>query len=198
MNKKIAGFVIITAALTAMGIWELWGRENLSYKEILVLREDMPANTLVEEGDIERKKFDRPPKEALRAGDEKKIIGMETSQFVAEKLPLYKEYFRQSRFAAGEETGKEILSVPGDWLLSVPQTVRRGDSVTFYCDKVKIITAVVVYVKDGNNQEVVSKDKERLSGSSTVQHIEIIGNTDDLVELSRIAGEGKKFTLLYC
>lgn len=55
MNKKIAGFVIIAAALLAMGVWELWGRENFSYKEILVVRGDLPANTVVEEKDIETK-----------------------------------------------------------------------------------------------------------------------------------------------
>ena len=101
MNKKIAGFVIIAAALLAMGVWELWGRENFSYKEILVVRGDLPANTVVEEKDIETKKSENPPQNALRAGEEKKIIGMETAQFVAEDSPLYMEYFRQSQFATG-------------------------------------------------------------------------------------------------
>ena len=198
MNKKIAGFVIIAAALLAMGVWELWGRENFSYKEILVVRGDLPANTVVEEKDIETKKSENPPQNALRAGEEKKIIGMETAQFVAEDSPLYMEYFRQSQFATGEETEKEILSVPADWLLSLPQTIRRGDKVTFYNDKIKVMTAVVAYAKDGSNQEVLSSDKDRLNGTSTVQHIEIVGHRNDLVELSRLAGEGKKFTLTYC
>ena len=197
MNKKIAGFVIIAAALLAMGVWELWGRENFSYKEILVVRGDLPANTVVEEKDIETKKSENPPQNALRAGEEKKIIGMETAQFVAEDSPLYMEYFRQSQFATGEETEKEILSVPADWL-PLPQTIRRGDKVTFYNDKIKVMTAVVAYAKDGSNQEVLSSDKDRLNGTSTVQHIEIIGHRNDLVELSRLAGEGKKFTLTYC
>lgn len=198
MNRKIAGFMIVAAALLAMGAWELWGRETLSYKEILVLNGDLPANTVIEEEDIKSKKFDRPPTDALRAGEEDKIVGMETAQFVAEDSPLYAEYFRQSQFAVGGETGKEILSVPGDWLLSMPQTVRRGDKVTFYSDKVKVMTAVVAYAKDGSNQEVISRDKDRLSGTSTVQHIEIIGYTSDLTELSRLAGDGKKFAMLYC
>lgn len=46
--------MIIAAALLAMGVWELWGRE-FSYKEILVVRGDLPANTVVEEKDIETK-----------------------------------------------------------------------------------------------------------------------------------------------
>ncbi len=198
MNKKIAGFVIITTALVGMGIWEMWGRENLSYKEILAVRSNLPANTVIEEKDIKTKKSENPPKEALRAGEEEKIIGMETSQFVAEDSPLFMEYFRNSQFATGGATEKEFLSVPGEWLLSVPQTIRRGDKVTFYNGKLKVMTAVVAYVKDGSNQEVLSADNDRFNGTSTVQHIEIIGHTNDLVELSRLAGEGKRFTIIYC
>jgi len=198
LNKKIAGFIIITAALAGLGVWELWGRENISYKEVLVLKNDLPANTIIEEEDIERKRVEKPPQKSLRPGEENKITGMETVQFVPEGMPLYSEYFRKSQFAVGDETGKEILSVPGDWLLSLPQTVRRGDKVTFYSDKVRILTAVVAYAKDSSNQEVLSSDKDRLNGTSSVQHIEIVGAVDELVELSRLAGEGKKFTVLYC
>lgn len=198
LNKKLAGFIIITAALISMTVWELWGREHISYEEILVVKEDLPANTVIDKKDIEIKRVSDPPKGALAPGEEEKVIGMESVHFMAEGSPVYKEAFRQSRFSIGGETKKEILSVPGEWLLSLPQTVRRGDEVTFFNGKVKLLTAVVAYVKDGSNNEVVSEDKDRLSGSSCAVHIEIIGNVDELVELSCLAGEGKRFTVLYC
>lgn len=198
LNKKLAGFIIITAALISMTVWELWGREHISYEEILVVKEDLPANTVIDKKDIEIKRVSDPPKGALAPGEEEKVIGMESVHFMAEGSPVYKEAFRQSRFSTGGETKKEILSVPGEWLLSLPQTVRRGDEVTFFNGKVKLLTAVVAYVKDGSNNEVVSEDKDRLSGSSCAVHIEIIGNVDELVELSCLAGEGKRFTVLYC
>lgn len=197
MNKKIAGFLIISAALISLAIWELWGRENISYREILVLTSDLPTNTIVEEEHIDTKKIEAPSPKALGPDDVKKVIGMETAQFVAEDVPLYDEYFRQSRFATGEGTDKEILSIPEDWLLSLPQTLRRGDTVTFYNEKVKILTAVVVHARDSSNQEVLSDDKERFQSTGVTHNIEIIGNTAQLVELSRLAAEGKKFTVLY-
>lgn len=63
--------------------------------------------------------------------------------------------------------------------------------------KVKILTAVVVHARDSSNQEVLSDDKERFQSTGVTHNIEIIGNTAQLVELSRLAGEGKKFTVLY-
>lgn len=65
MNKKIAGFLIISAALISLAIWELWGRENISYREILVLTSDLPANTIVEEEHIDTKKIEAPSPKAL-------------------------------------------------------------------------------------------------------------------------------------
>ena len=46
MNKKIAGLIIITVALVSIFIWEFWGRENLAYKEVLVMKDDTPASTV--------------------------------------------------------------------------------------------------------------------------------------------------------
>ena len=197
MDKKIAGFVIIAIALISLGVWELWGRENIAYKEILVLNCDFTANMQIEEKHISIKKTDNPDSNVLRPKDKDEIIGMEASQFIAKDSPLRMEYFMESKFATAGESGKEILSVPKDWLLSVPQTLRRGDQITFYNDKVKLLVAVVAYAKDSSNQEVISDGEDRLRSSGVVEHIEIIGDTAGLVELSRLAGEGKKFTVLY-
>ena len=177
MDKKIAGFVIIAIALISLGVWELWGRENIAYKEILVLNCDFTANMQIEEKHISIKKTDNPDSNVLRPKDKDEIIGMEASQFIAKDSPLRMEYFMESKFATAGESGKEILSVPKDWLLSMPQTLRRGDQITFYNDKVKLLVAVVAYAKDSSNQEVISDGEDRLRSSGVVEHIEIIGDT---------------------
>lgn len=197
MNKKTAGFIVIAVALLSLAMWEFWGRENFSYKEIAVLADSLPANTLIKQADIKIKKVDNPPANALLAGDTDLIVGMETAQFVAEDMPLCFEYFRQSQYAVGEESGKAVLCVPSDWLLSLPQTVRRGDEVIFYNGNIKLTKAVVAYVKDASNKEVVSVKEDRTTASSVVHQIEIIGEEKDLTELSKLAGEGKRFTLVY-
>lgn len=195
MNRRIIGLAMITVTLAAIGIWEFWGRENISYRQVIVLREDTKAHTVISEDDIQTKKLESPSGEALTEADAEKLIGMETSQYVAADTELRREYFQTSQFAVGQDSGKALMSLPSDWLLSFPQTLRRGDKVNIYNGTVKLMEAVTAHVKDSGGQEVLSKDSQRMEASSALRHIEIIGSEEDLVELSKLASEGAKFTL---
>ena len=195
MNRRIIGLAMITVTLAAIGIWEFWGRENISYRQVIVLREDTKAHTVISEDDIQTKKLESPSGEALTEADAEKLIGMETSQYVAADTELRREYFQTSQFAVGQDSGKALMSLPSDWLLSFPQTLRRGDKVNIYNGTVKLREAVTAHVKDSGGQEVLSQDSQRMEASSALSHIEIIGSEEDLVELSKLASEGAKFTL---
>ena len=195
MNRRIIGLAMITVTLAAIGIWEFWGRENISYRQVIVLREDTKAHTVISEDDIQTKKLESPSGEALTEADAEKLIGMETSQYVAADTELRREYFQTSQFAVGQDSGKALMSLPSDWLLSFPQTLRRGDKVNIYNGTVKLMEAVTAHVKDSGGQEVLSQDSQRMEASSALSHIEIIGSEEDLVELSKLASEGAKFTL---
>ena len=195
MNRRIIGLAMITVTLAAIGIWEFWGRENISYRQVIVLREDTKAHTVISEDVIQTKKLESPSGEALTEADAEKLIGMETSQYVAADTELRREYFLTSQFAVGQDSGKALMSLPSDWLLSFPQTLRRGDKVNIYNGTVKLMEAVTAHVKDSGGQEVLSQDSQRMEASSALSHIEIIGSEEDLVELSKLASEGAKFTL---
>ena len=195
MNRRIIGLAMITVTLAAVGIWEFWGRENISYRQVIVLREDTKAHTVISEDDIQTKKLESPSGEALTEADAENLIGMETSQYVAADTELRREYFQTSQFAVGQDSGKALMSLPSDWLLSFPQTLRRGDKVNIYNGTVKLMEAVTAHVKDSGGQEVLSQDSQRMEASSALSHIEIIGSEEDLVELSKLASEGAKFTL---
>ena len=195
MNRRIIGLAMITVTLAAIGIWEFWGRENISYRQVIVLREDTKAHTVISEDDIQTKKLESPSGEALTEADAEKLIGMETSQYVAADTELRREYFQTSQFAVGQDSGKALMSLPSDWLLSFPQTLRRGDKVNIYNGTVKLMEAVTAHVKDSGGQEVLSQDSQRMEASSALSHIEIIGSEEDLLELSKLASEGAKFTL---
>ena len=186
---------MITVTLAAIGIWEFWGRENISYRQVIVLREDTKAHTVISEDDIQTKKLESPSGEALTEADAENLIGMETSQYVAADTELRREYFQTSQFAVGQDSGKALMSLSSDWLLSFPQTLRRGDKVSIYNGTVKLMEAVTAHVKDSGGQEVLSQDSQRMEASSALSHIEIIGSEEDLVELSKLASEGAKFTL---
>lgn len=196
MNKRIVGFVIIVVTLVSVGIWEFWGRETVAYKNILVLKEDLAAGTLLSENDFELKKVESPPSEALKGEDIKELINMQTAQYVAAGTELRREYFTESKFSIGKDTGKGLMSVSTDWLLSYPQTMRRGDKITFYNGTVKLMDGVVAHAKDSGGNEVTFDGENRLNSSGMISHFEVVGTINNLIDISNLANTGVKFTVV--
>lgn len=197
MKRRIAGIVLVMFSVGALGFWELWGRENITYDRVLVLKEALPKNTLITADMLRVKKVDRAGEGALIEGEKSEIVGLETTQFVPAGTELYREYFQESIFAVGEEQGRYILSIPAQWLKAFPQTLRRGDRAFFYCGGEPVTDAVVAYVRDGTNQEVYYGDDERLTSSSSVSLIEVVVDREQAALLGKLAEKGNKFVLLY-
>lgn len=197
MKRRIAGIVLVMFSVGALGFWELWGRENITYDRVLVLKEALPKNTLITADMLRVKKVDRAGEGALMEGEKSEIVGLETTQFVPADTELYREYFQESIFSVGEEQGRYILSIPAQWLKAFPQTLRRGDRAFFYCGGEPVTDAVVAYVRDGTNQEVYYGDDERLTSSSSVSLIEVVVDREQAALLGKLAEKGNKFVLLY-
>lgn len=197
MKKRIAGVVLIVLSVGALGFWELWGRENITYDRVLVLKESLPKNTLITADMLRERKVEKAGEGAIRTEQRNEIVGLETGQFVPAGTELYREYFQESIFSVGEEQGKYILSVPAQWLKAFPQTLRRGDRAFFYCGGEPVTDAVVAYVRDGTNQEVYYGDDERLTSSSSVSLIEIVVDKEQAALLGKLAEKGNKFVVLY-
>ncbi|MBQ1959532.1 MAG: hypothetical protein II354_03795 [Firmicutes bacterium] len=197
MKRRIAGIVLVVLSLGALGFWELWGRENITYDRVVVLKESLPKNTLITREMLRERKIENAAEGALTSADAEQLIGLETSQYVAAGTELYEEYFQESKFAVGEEEGKFILSIPEQWLKSCPQTLRRGDRAFFYCAGEIVTDAVVAYVRDGTNQEVYYGGDERLTSSASVSLIEVVVTEEQARLLGKLADKGNKFVLLY-
>lgn len=197
MKRRIAGIVLVMFSVGALGFWELWGRENITYDRVLVLKEALPKNTLITADMLRVKKVDRAGGGALMEGEKSEVVGLETTQFVPAGTELYREYFQESIFSVGEEQGRYILSIPAQWLKAFPQTLRRGDRAFFYCGGEPVTDAVVAYVRDGTNQEVYYGDDERLTSSSSVSLIEVVVDREQAALLGKLAEKGNKFVLLY-
>lgn len=196
MNKKIIGFALIVVSLVSMGIWEFWGREQLYYDEILVLKESLSANTLVTEDSFTVKKAEMPSKDALRLKDKSKLLGLETSQFVPAGTELRSEYFSESKYQVGDETGKGIMSISLDWLLSYPQTLMRGDKVALYKESTKLGECVVAHARDSSNNEIIFSQNNRKNASGNVIYVEVIGDISTLVKISIEGKKGNKMALI--
>ena len=197
MKKRIAGLILIVASLGCLGFWEFWGREHLSYEKVLVFRQDTARNTAVEESMLEVVFMEEPLDGALRAEDASSLMNLETVQYVPAGTPLFSEFFQDPRLSVGGTSGQYVLSIPNQWLLSYPQTLRRGDTVRFYCEEEIVLSAVVAYARDSSNQEVVSADDDRLKASAPVSLVEVIVDEEKALKLGKLGEEGKKFVLLY-
>ncbi|MBQ8563737.1 MAG: SAF domain-containing protein [Firmicutes bacterium] len=197
MRQKVIGMLLIVVSLGTLGFWEFWGRENLSYAKVLVLSQDTARNTLIEKNMLEVRRMDEPEGPVLREEDAARLIGLETAQYVPAGTPLYGEYFQDPALAVGGETGQYILSIPNQWLMSFPQTLRRGDEVSFYCEGKLVTSALVAYVRDSSNQEVISDDDARLQASAPVSLVEVVVTEEKALKLGKLGDEGKRFVLLY-
>ena len=197
IKQKTVGILMIIISLGALGFWEFWGRENLAYEQILVLRQDTPANTAIVKSMLEVRRMENPGDGVLQEKDAASLLGMETAQYIPAGTTLYREYFQNPAMATGGSTGRYILSIPAEWLISFPQTLQRGDEVSFYYGE-KLAAAVrVAHVRDSSNQEVTVSDDNRMQSSAPAVQLEVVITEEDAVKLTELAEKGKRFMLLY-
>ena len=196
-KKRIIGIILIFSTLTALAFWELWGRINLGYQKIPVLKKDTERYTKITADMLTFKPIEHPNKGTLTGADVEGLEGMAAGQYIPAGEPLYANYFTEAEFMTGEATDSFILALPEQWLAAYPQTLRRGDRVFFYCGGEAVTDAIAVHVKDSNNQEIYSAGNERLQDSGRVQSIEVVVNATQASQLEKLAAKGNRFLLLY-
>lgn len=196
-KKRIIGIILIFSTLTALAFWELWGRSNLGYQKIPVLKKDTERYTKITADMLTFKPIEHPNKGTLSGADVEGLEGMAAGQYIPAGEPLYANYFTEAEFMTGEATDSFILALPEQWLAAYPQTLRRGDRVFFYCAGEAVTDAIAVHVKDSNNQEIYSAGNERLQDSGRVQSIEVVVNATQASQLEKLAAKGNRFLLLY-
>ena len=181
MKKKIAGILLIVLSVGALGFWELWGRENISYRKVAVLKESLDAHTVITEDMLKPRKMDSPSNGAIPWDKAGKIVGLETRHFVAGNQELHAEYFQEKIFRTGEEFDRYVLSIPDTWLI--------GEEL--------ILETSVAHVKDNYGMEVTYSDRERFYPSGKAERIEILVSSEQMKKLDLLAKKGNRFTLIY-
>ena len=197
MKRKTAGILIIVLSMGALGFWELWGRENISYHTIAVLKENTAPYTEITEDMISFRKADYAAKGAVGKKDCMKLVGLETSQYVAGGTELHMEYFREPEFRTGTAYDRYVLMIPETWLMSMPESIMRGDTASFYLGEKLLCRTKVIHVKDSYGQEITAGDRERLYPTGTVNTLEVILTSEQMKVLDRLAQKGNRFTLVY-
>lgn len=178
-GKKVIGIALILFSITALIFWEKWGKTYLLYDEVLVLTSDVKRGTVITENIIEERKMDITEKDCLRKKDANTIIGKETVQYIHKGTPLFSPYFDQRGLVATADKDKYVISLPENWLMSVPYSVQRGDKLYLYSGG-KLVTWA--RVSSFNREE---------------KELEIIVFNEQAETINQIIERGNKFIATY-
>lgn len=201
-HKRLVGIILLVLALGFFAFWELIGRSELLYSNVIVLKEDVLKGTEIRHDMLQYIKIDSQTviKNCITNPDD--IIGLEAKHYIPCGTQLVSNYFDIASLVL--KTDEKIMRLPDSWIHSFPETLRRKDEVYIYAvgtskgnDKEYLLTSTVAYVKDNSNKEVSSLDDDRLNGSSAISNIEIVITEEQFETLSAYAQDGYTFVLMY-
>jgi len=217
---SILGIILMLTTLAMIYLWEAKGREHFLYSEVLVLNQSVEADVPITSDmlDLAKIKPDNFMEGAIATKDE--VTGKYSAHYIPKYSQLSLAYFKDDITGVKKE-GKYIFTIPADWILTFPNSLRRGDTIYFYPVKIAIVEgeesktfsspgsikitkesdlvkSEVAYLKDSGNREVVDTvGKERYDASANIASIEIITNWKDVSYLKGLADSGWKFIILY-
>jgi len=217
---SILGIILMLATLAMIYFWETKGRERFLYTEVAVLNQSVEAGIAIEPGMLNLIKID--PNDLMEGAVVKKdeVIGKYSAHYIPKYSQLSLAYFKDESTDAAKED-QYIFTIPADWIITFPNSLRRGDTVYFYPVKVasengeenrsfnslssirvteesELVRSEVAYLKDSGNREVVNTEGEdRYDASANISSIEIITGYEDMSYLENLAESGWKFIILY-
>ena len=201
-NKKLMlGILLIVVAILGLFGWEVWGRQQLTFDEIIVLNEDLAQGDIVKKNNLKVKKVAEKNEDSITKENVSKIINKTARQFIHSNTELYDEYFDFKGLSADKTNF--IYAIPNQWILSVPQTLRRGDVAYLYAvseeknSKKYLTNAKVAYTKDNSSNEVRSNDKTRLEATSSISSVELVVNKDQANLLTSHFIKDTKLLIMY-
>jgi len=217
---SILGVVLMIASIITIYWWETSGRAQLLYSEVVVLNQSIEADTTITEDMLDLVKIDPGSFIEGAVVDKEKVIGKTTTQYIPKYSQLNLEYFKGEKVKSSKED-QYIFTIPADWIITFPNSLRRGDIIYFYPVKIEdekeeesnsfnisssikvtkesdLVKSEVAYLKDSGNREVVDTvGNERYDASANITSIEIITNWEDFSYLQGLAYKNYKFIILY-
>jgi len=217
---SILGVILMLATLAIIYFWETSGRERFLYTEVVVLNQSVEAGTAIEPGMLDIVKVN--PDNLIEGAvvDKDEVTGKYSAHYIPKYSQLALAYFKDESIGTIKED-QYIFTIPTDWIVTFPSSLRRGDTIYFYPVKVasekgeesksfnspgsvkvikesNLIKSEVAYLKDSGNREVVNTvGEDRYDASANISSIEIITSYEDMSYLENLAGSSWKFILLY-
>ena len=219
--RGILGIVVVCVSMLLTFAWETKGRDKYLGAEVVVLKRDLQEGEKVASEYIEMINVDKDKVIIDAIMDSNKIIGKAAKHFIPKGTQLVEKYFDEYEVIPGAD--EYIFKVPTEWVISMPDTMRRKDTAYFYeieyskipdvdskvsknfgdgireltKDKEPIESFTVAYVKDSSSQEVVDTGEDRFNSSSKIANLEVIADAQKIGILEEAALKGSKFIVLY-
>jgi len=219
----ILGIILMLSSIITMVWWETKGREQFLYREVVVLNQSVEAETILTEDMILYSKTD--PSSFIEGAvvDKDEVIGKSSAHFIPKYSQLSLAFFVDEGVKAAEE-GKYILAIPADWIITFPNSLRKGDEIYFYpvklpevnkegedennysnplsstkiSSKENMVNCKVSYLKDSGNREVVTiAGEERDDASANIASIEVSLEWEDIFYLQSLIDNNWNFIILY-
>lgn len=222
--KGLLGIILILLAIGTIFYWEVYGRESLLYKNIVILTKEVNKNEVITSDMVRYQKREGTTLIDSALLDKSLIIGKAANSYIPKGVQLVEKYFESPNLVLNED--EYIFKIPLEWLKAFPSSLRRGDIIFFYevekgtteqnaidpnasegeitinnkkaLEKKPITSTVVAYVKDSANREVITlSDEERYNGSSKISEIEIITDLETVNQLKESINNEKVFIIMY-
>lgn len=214
------GILLMLATMAMIYFWETSGREQFLYSGVVVLNQSVEANISITSDMLDWIKIN--PNNLMEGAivEKEKIIGKYSVHYIPKYSQLALAYFKDDTTNIKEEDCY-IFTIPADWIITFPNSLRRGDTIYFYpvkimsekeeenksftsLDNIKItnqsdlLKSKVAYLKDSGNREVVNTaGEDRYDGSANIASIEIITTYEGVSYLQGLADNNYKFIILY-
>lgn len=132
-TKSIIGVGAIILSVVLGILWNTVLRDELTSADVYVLRQDIGPGNKVLPDNLAVRRIARPDvlKGAIcKPEDARSLTKLEAKQFIPAGAQLLPQYFDQPELILGK--GQFIFSIPADWIIALPDTIRRKDTAYFY------------------------------------------------------------------
>ncbi len=158
-HKRVVGVILLVLALGFFAFWELIGRSELLYSNIVVLNSDVLKGTEITKDMLKYIKIDSLGAIKNCITDQNDIIGLEAKHFIPAGTQLVSNYFDIPSLVLKDD--EKIMNLPNGWIHSFPETLRRKDNVYIYAvEPIKNNTYINNISTDNNIKEANYLSKE--------------------------------------
>jgi len=223
---SVLGLIIMILSLVGVFWWETRGRNELIYEDVIVLNRSVEEGEVVSEDMISKIEVD--PSNLIDGAirNEGDVLGKEAKHYIPKYSQLNSQFFLSEEELMPKEE-KYIFTIPVDWIITFPNSIRKGDVIYLYpvkvyedegvlpgggevariyeyLNEIDMIVAKVAFCKDSGNREVIdisgeegAEQGERYYASSNIDAIEIMADFKDVQKLQKLSDNSFKFIILY-